>query len=515
MSPTSSAAGTAAPPNQGLNAGTHSGHDLMDSFNRLLEAFNGVVWGYALVYLLFGVGLYFTIRTGFAQLRLLPQGVREMLAGLRRRNPGDITPFQAFATGMASRVGMGNIAGVAVAISLGGPGAVFWMWMTAIFGMASSIIECTLAQVYKRRHPDGSFRGGPAYYIEQGLGSRGLALAFALSLLLAFGLVFNAIQSNAIATAMQETYNVSNWLVGVGLVVLTAPIIWGGIRKVGIVSEYMVPVMAAFYFALTLVVLVKNWTEIPAVFTLIVKSAFGFGPAAAGFAGYSIAQGMMMGVRRGLFSNEAGMGSAPNAAAAANTDHPVTQGLLQMFGVFIDTIVVCSCTAFVILLSDAFIPGQAVEGVRLTQNALAGEVGTWSKHFLAIAIFFFAFSSIIGNYAYAEGNVDFLGKSRFAVLGFRLLVLGMVYFGAVAKVDLVWQMGDVSQALMVGINLFAIAMLSGVAFKVLRDYEEQLRTGKGRPVFNPNRLGIHGRELNLDAWQAVKQDVHHLSLIHI
>ena len=472
-----------------------------------IEAFNGIVWGYVLVYLLLGVGLYLTIRTRVVQLRMLPQGIREMLSGFRHRTPGDITPFQAFATGMASRVGMGNIAGVAVAISLGGPGAVFWMWMTALLGMASSVVECTLAQVYKVRHPDGTFRGGPAYYIEQGLGRRWLALAFAVSLLLAFGLVFNAIQSNAIATVMEATYGVPPWIVGLFLVALTAPIIWGGIRKVGVISEYMVPVMAGAYFLLTLVVMLKNWAEIPAVITLIVKSAFGFGPAVAGFAGYTLSQGMMMGVRRGLFSNEAGMGSAPNAAAAAKTDHPVTQGLLQMFGVFVDTIIICSCTAFLILLSDAFTPGQAVEGVRLTQNALAGELGPWSKHFLAIAIFLFAFTTVIGNYAYAEGNVDFLAKNRSAVLIFRGLVLGMVYFGAVAKVDLVWQMGDMSQALMVGINLIAIVMLSGVAFKVLRDYEEQLRSGAGRPAFTRERLGDLGRKLPADVWESAERPI--------
>lgn len=472
----------------------------MEILNQWLDYVNGHLWGSILVYLLLGVGLYFTIRTRFVQLRLFGQGIREMVAGFHHRNPGDISPFQAFATGMASRVGTGNIAGVAIAISLGGPGAVFWMWMTALLGMASSVVECTLAQVYKERHPDGTFRGGPAYYIRTGLGQRWLAVAFAISLLLAFGFVFNAIQSNAIATILQQTYGVEPWVVGLILVAVTAPIIWGGIREVAVVSEYMVPIMAIAYFGLTLVVMAKNWTEIPGVFQLIVQSAFGFGPAVAGFAGYSIAQGMMMGVRRGLFSNEAGMGSAPNAAAVANTDHPATQGFLQMFGVFVDTIVICSCTAFLILLSDAFTPGQSVEGVLLTQNALAGELGPWSRHFLAVAILFFAFSSVIGNYAYAEGNVDFLGKKRGVLVLFRCLVLGMVYFGAVAKVDLVWQMGDLSQALMVVINLAAILLLSGVAFKVLRDYENQLRSGAARPTFSHDRIPSLKGKLADDVW---------------
>lgn len=476
----------------------------MDAVNHALNAVNGVLWGSVLVYLLLGTGIYFTIRTRGIQIRLFAQGIREMLAGFLHRSPGDISPFEAFATGMASRVGVGNIAGVAIAISLGGPGAVFWMWMTALAGMASSVVECTLAQVYKERHPDGTFRGGPAYYIRRGLGRPALAAAFALSLLLAFGFVFNAIQSNAIAAVMRETYGWPNWATGAALVALTGPIIWGGIRKVGLVSEFMVPVMAGFYFLLTLVVMALNWREIPGVLALIVQSAFGFGPAVAGFAGYTVAQGMMMGVRRGLFSNEAGMGSAPNAAAAATTDHPATQGFLQMFGVFIDTIVVCSCTAFLILLSDAFVPGQTVEGVVLTQNALAGELGSWSRHFLAIAIFFFAFSSVIGNYAYAEGNVHYLGKNRLAVPAFRLLVLAMVFFGAVAKVELVWQMGDLSQALMVAINLAAIIALSGTALAVLNDYESQRRRGTARPVFFRDSLPGLRDHLPEDVWEIRK-----------
>jgi AGCS family alanine or glycine:cation symporter len=460
----------------------------MEAFAQFLGGLNGFLWGNVLVYLLLGAGLYFTVRTRAIQVRLFWQGVREMVSGVAHRKPGDISPFQAFATGMASRVGVGNIAGVAIAISLGGPGAVFWMWVTALAGMASSVVECTLAQLYKERQPDGTFRGGPAYYIRRGLGNGPLAALFALSLLLAFGFAFNAIQSNTIASICGQTYGWASWVVGLALVLMTAPIIGGGVRSVGVVAEFMVPVMAALYLLATLFVLAKNWSEVPAVLTLIVQSAFGFGPAAAGFAGYTLAQGMTMGVRRSLFSNEAGMGSAPNAAATAGTDHPATQGFLQMFGVFVDTIIVCSCTAFLILLSGAFVPGQEAEGVTLTQNALSSELGAWSGHFLAVMIFFFAFSSIIGNYAYAEGNVTFLKKGRFAVIVFRVLVLGMVFLGAVAKVELVWQFGDLSQALMVVINLVAILALSGTAVAVLKDFEKQRRSGAKRPVFARDRL---------------------------
>jgi AGCS family alanine or glycine:cation symporter len=297
---------------------------------------------------------------------------------------------------------------------------------------------------------------------------------------------------------MEQSYGWKPWMVGLVLVAISAPILGGGVRKVGLVAEYMVPVMAGFYFLLTLYVMGKNWAEVPDVLVLIVKSAFGFGPAVAGFAGYAVGQGMMMGVRRGLFSNEAGMGSAPNAAAMAETSHPATQGFLQMFGVFIDTILVCSCTAFLILLSGVFVPGQEIEGVRLTQNALQAEVGPWSRHFLALAIFFFAYSSIIGNYAYAEGNVTYLKRGRLPVIVFRLLVLGMVYLGAVAKVNLVWQLGDLSQALMVGINLLALLGLSGTALAVVKDFITQRRAGVERPVFHPGKIpGLRG---TLAAW---------------
>lgn len=465
----------------------------MQQFTIYLEAINGWLWGNTLAYLLLGAGLYFTVRTRGIQIRYFWQGVREMIGGTRRRNPGDISPFQAFATGMASRVGVGNIAGVAIAISLGGPGAVFWMWVTALVGMASSVVECTLAQVYKERQADGTFRGGPAYYIRRGLGNRPLALAFSVALLLAFGFAFNAIQSNTIADILQQSYGWKPWLVGAVLVLISAPILGGGVRKVGLVAEYLVPVMAGLYFLITLYVLAKNVTAIPVTFQLIVQSAFGFAPAISGFAGYTLAQGLTMGVRRGLFSNEAGMGSAPNAAAMATTDHPATQGFLQMFGVFIDTIVVCSCTAFLILLSGVFVPGQEMEGLRLTRHALEAQVGPWSRHFLAIAIFLFAYSSIIGNYAYAEGNVTFLNKRRAWVVIFRLLVLGAVYLGAVTKVELVWQVGDLSLALMITLNLIALLGLFGTARVVLRNFEAQRRQGVRHPTFfRQENDGIQG-----------------------
>ncbi len=473
----------------------------MEWIEAFVDAANGILWGKVLIWLLLGTGAWFTLRLGFIQIRFFGRGWGEMVAGFRHRQPGDISPYQAFATGMASRVGTGNIVGVAMAISMGGPGAVFWMWMTALLGMSSAIVESTLAQVYKVPHGDRTFRGGPAYYIQMGLGQRWLGILFALALLLAFGFVFNAIQANSIAVSIHDAYGIPPFVVGIGLVLLTAPIIFGGIRSVAVVAEWMVPVMAIFYLLLTLYALATNLPAIPGVLARIVKSAFGFGPAAAGFLGYSISQGMMMGVKRGLFSNEAGMGSAPNAAATASASHPAAQGFLQMFGVFIDTIVVCTCTALLILLSGVFVEGGALTGVALTRAALEAHVGGWGRHFLVLAIFFFAFSTVIGNYAYAEGNVDFLKQSRILVVVFRLLVLAMVYAGSVSSVPFVWNLGDFSQALMAIINLAAILLMSGIAIKVIRDYEQQVRAGVEMPVFSRARVPEIEAQLHRDTWQ--------------
>ncbi|MCG3150462.1 MAG: Amino-acid carrier protein AlsT [Verrucomicrobiae bacterium] len=472
----------------------------MEQIQAFIDSANDVLWGQLLIYLLLGTGAFFTIRTGVIQLRLFGRGWTEMTRGLRHGAAGDITPFQAFATGMASRVGTGNIVGVAMAISLGGPGAVFWMWMTALLGMASALVESTLAQIFKVPHGDATFRGGPAYYIQLGLRQRWLGVLFALALLLAFGFVFNAIQANSIAAALHEAYGIAPATVGIGLVVLTALIIFGGIRSVAVVTEFMVPLMALFYLGLALYAVAANFRAVPGILVLICKSAFGFGPATAGFLGYSLAQAMTLGVKRGLFSNEAGMGSAPNAAATAAATHPATQGILQMFGVFVDTMVVCTCTALLILLSGDFVAGGPLAGVALVQAAMQTHVGSWGKHFLVLAVFFFAFSSVLGNYAYAEVNVDFLKGNKLLIGVFRLLVLAMVYFGAVSSVPFVWSLGDLSQALMAIINLVAILLLSGVALKVIQDYERQLKAGIVTPVFSRSQLPEVAAKLPQGVW---------------
>ena len=336
-------------------------------------------------------------------------------------------------TSLAARVGTGNLAGVAIAIYLGGPGAVFWMWMTAIVGMSTSFIESTLAQAYKVPHNDNVYRGGPAYYIEKGLGKRWLAIFFSLCLLVAFGLAFNGVQSNTIAQATNAAFGVPTWMTGLILVVLVAPVVFGGLRSVARIAGKVVPVMAILYILLALYVILTNFSEVPAAIALIVKSAFGFEQAAGGVIGYGIAQAMINGIKRGLFSNEAGMGSAPNAAATAKShpDHPAVQGFMQMLGVFLDTLVICTATASIIILSGVVDPSVEQEGIQLTQLALSQYVGDMGVIFVAIAIFFFSFTSIIANYSYGESNLEFISGEKNAkvmIMIFRFMVLGMVFF---------------------------------------------------------------------------------------
>jgi AGCS family alanine or glycine:cation symporter len=469
----------------------------MEAAIRLvIDPLNNILWSYVLIYVLIGVGLVLTVASGFVQLR----GLRYSFKAFKKLDDSGISPTQAFATGLASRVGTGNIAGVATAIALGGPGAVFWMWVTALIGMASAFTESTLAQIYKERHPDGSFRGGPAYYIQRGLGSRGWGIAFAVALIIAFGLVFNAVQANSISDTLHVAYGWNKAAIGAVLVVLSAGVIFGGLRRIGTVAEWMVPLMAVGYLMVAVYAVVTHFALLPEVLGLIMRSAFGLEPAVGGVMGYGIMQAMTYGVKRGLFSNEAGMGSAPNAAATATTPHPASQGLLQMFGVFVDTIIICSATAFIVLLSGVFVPGSEIKGAALTQAAVTVHIGPAGKTFMSFAVFFFAFTSIIGNYAYAEGNVEFIKRSRRLVNVFRFLVLGMVMFGAVASVPLVWDMADVSMGFMALINLVAIFLLRGKAVAAWKDYTGQLARGVRIPEFSRDVLPDGGHNLPNDVW---------------
>lgn len=472
---------------------------MIDTIHQWVNAISDPLWQY-LVYLLLGTGLFFTFTTGFVQIRLLKRSVQEMMGGRKEgEDPHGITPFQAFVTGLASRVGVGNIAGVAIAVATGGPGAVFWMWMTALIGMSSAFAESSLAQLFKvRDHKNGHFRGGPAYYITQGLKQKWLAILFALSLIFCFGLVYNAVQANSIVAATEVAWGWNKHAVGVGLVILTAPIIFGGIKRVSKVAEALVPIMAILYLLMALFVMATNIAEVPRVFALIFEHAFKFESAAGGLLGGLISQSMMIGIKRGLYSNEAGQGSAPNAAAAAEVKHPVSQGMIQMLGVFVDTMIVCSCTAFMLLLSDV-VSSPDLSGVQLTQAAIVSHVGAWGADFLAVVLFMFAFSSVIGNYAYAESNIQFI-KSHWLVLTiFRMMVLGMVYFGAVAKVPVVWDMADLTMGIMALINLVAILALSPLVFLLLKDYQAKLRMGKN-PVFKLSEHPSLKRKIKSDIW---------------
>ncbi|WP_107825321.1 alanine/glycine:cation symporter family protein [Neisseria sicca] len=474
----------------------------MDNFTELLhqwvQKINDPMWT-GLVYVLLGAGLFFTLATGFVQFRLLGRSIKEMLGGRKQGDdPHGITPFQAFVTGLASRVGVGNIAGVAIAISVGGPGAVFWMWITALIGMSSAFVESSLAQLFKIRDYDNHhFRGGPAYYITQGLGQKWLGIIFALSLIFCFGFVYEAVQTNTIAVTAKAAWGWDEHAVGVALVIMTAPIIFGGIRRVSRFAEMLVPLMATLYLLMALYIIITNISLIPHVFGQIFSSAFKFEAAGGGLLGGLISQTMMIGIKRGLYSNEAGQGSAPNAAAAAEVKHPVSQGMIQMLGVFVDTIIVCSCTAFIVLVYQQ--PYGDLSGAELTQAAIVSQVGAWGADFLAIILFMFAFSTVIGNYAYAESNVQFIKSHWLLTALFRMMVLGWVYFGAVANVPLVWDMADMAMGTMAWINLVAILLLSPLAFLLLRDYTSKLKMGKD-PVFKLSEHPGLKRKIKSDIW---------------
>lgn len=465
------------------------GGKLMEWISNIVNDMNNILWTYILIALLLVAGLYFSFGTKFVQIRLFPEMFRLIVE--KREGESGVSPFQAFTISAASRVGTGNITGVALAIGVGGPGAVFWMWMIAILGMATAFIESTLAQVYKVKDGD-TFRGGPAYYMEKALGQRKLGIIFSILLTLSFGFIFNAVQSNTIATSVGEAFDIKPAVIGIILVVLTALIIFGGVHRIVKVTQVLVPVMAVFYLAVAFYVVVTNLSEIPAVFELIITQAFGLQEAAGGAIGAAISQG----VRRGLFSNEAGMGSVPNAAATANTSHPAKQGLVQSLGVFFDTIMICSATAFIIILADLYNTGES-NGIILTQNSLAVHVGDWAPYFIAIAIIFFAFSSIVGNYYYGESNIEFINAHKGWMFGYRILVLAMVMFGSVAQVQLVWNLADLFMGLMALINIAIIMLLGKIAFLVLDDFTEQRNAGKN-PVFYAKSIPTLK---NTDCWE--------------
>ena len=470
----------------------------MEFFHQLIKDINDPLWN-IVTSMLLGAGLYFTLSMFFVQIRLLPQSIREMLGARNVDRKHAISPFQAFVTGLASRVGVGNIAGVSLAITYGGPGAVFWMWVTALLGMSSAFAESSLAQLFKVKDLAGHFRGGPAYYITAGLKQRWFGWLFAICLIVTYGFVFNAVQSNTIAEAGNGAWGWTPEATGVALVILTAPMIFGGIRRISKIAEVLVPLMALLYIAMAVFILCKNVSLLPTTIHLIISSAFNFDAAASGFFGAIFSQAMMYGIKRGLYSNEAGMGSAPYAAATADVDHPVSQGLIQMLGVFVDTIVICTATAVIVLLSGESI-SSGITGAQLTQLAIEHQVGAWGKDFLALILFMFAFSTIIGNYAYAEGNIKFIKNNPTMIMLFRMLVLVMVYFGAVQKMQLVWDMADTFMGLMAMINLIAILLLSPIVWLLLKDYQQQLKTTKS-PIFKVEKYPHLASRVKANIWR--------------
>ena len=468
--------------------------------NELITAINDIIWSYVLVVALVGCGLWFTWRTRFAQfrmvgemLRLLTDSVADTVEGSKDKKH-HISSFQAFAVSVATRVGTGNLAGVALAIAIGGPGAVFWMWIIALIGSATAFVESTLAQLYKQKHKF-VFIGGPAYYIQKGLKQRWMAVLFAILITLQFGLSNNSIQANTICSALQEAFGWEPAWVGCIIAAMALIIVFGGIQRIAMVSSVLVTIMAVGYLALALVIIIMNIHLIPHVFKVIVLDAFGFTQIAGG----SIGAAMMNGIKRGLFSNEAGEGSAPNVAAVASTSHPVKQGLIQALGVFTDTLMVCSCTAFIILISGLY-QTPTSNGIALTQSALQSEVGSIGPIFVAIAIFLFAFSSIIGNYYYGEANIRFITPSNTVLTVYRICSAGlMVIFGALASFELVWNLVDFFMALLTACNLVAIVLLGRYAFRLLDNYRQQKRNGIKEPVFH--RSMLPEIENDIDCWE--------------
>ena len=463
--------------------------------NEQITIVNDAIWGCVLIVALVGCGFWFTIKTRFVQFRMVGEmfrlltdsAVNTVEEQVKEHERGEtskhISSFQAFAVSVATRVGTGNLAGVASAIAIGGPGAVFWMWLIALIGSATAFVESTLAQLYKKKAKD-SFIGGPAYYIQKGLKQRWMAITFAILITLQFGLSNNSIQANTICGAMQEAFGFSPLWVGLFLATLALFIVFGGIQRIAQVSAVLVPVMAVGYLLLAIVIIIMNIGLIPYVFKIIVEDAFGIEQIAGGGIGATI----MNGVKRGLFSNEAGEGSAPNVAATASVTHPVKQGLIQALGVFTDTLLVCSCTAFIILISGLY-KAPELNGIALTQTALQSEIGAVGPIFIAVAILLFAFSSIIGNYYYGEANIRFITSNTKVMTVYRICSAGvMVMFGALASFELVWNIVDFFMAFLTACNLIAIMLLGRYAFRLLEDYRQQKRKGIKEPVFYRRQL---------------------------
>lgn len=456
----------------------------MNFIIELINQANYILWTYILVAMLLGCALWFSFKTRFVQFRMISEMVR-LLGDSTAKIDGHekhISSFQAFTISLASRVGTGNLAGVATAITVGGPGAIFWMWVIALLGASSAFVESTLAQLFKVRSKH-SYIGGPAYYMEKGLKKRWMGVIFAILITITFGFAFNSVQSNTICAAFDSAFNIPPIYMGIGITILTIIIIFGGVHWIANVSSILVPIMALGYIILALYIVISNITHLPDIFGIIIKNAFGIEQAIGG----GIGAALMQGIKRGLFSNEAGMGSAPNAAATAHVTHPAKQGFIQALGVFTDTLLICTCTAFIILFSGKHF-NTDLDGIQLTQAALNSQIGNIGSTYIAIAILFFAYSSILGNYYYGEANIRFITKRKEVIHIYRILVGGMVFFGSIASLKFVWSLADVTMALMAICNLIAIIMLGKYAFRLLDDYLTQKKNGIKSPVFSKDKM---------------------------
>ena len=472
----------------------------MDVLDNFIVSAGDMLWTWAVLPVLALLGLYFTVRSGVVQFRLIP----EMIRTLTNRTPRDehgapqsVSAFQAFTISAASRVGVGNIAGVGTAIAIGGPGAVFWMWTMAFVGGASSFVESTLGQLFKVRDQDG-FRGGPAYYMQHGLKARWMGVLGAGILILCFPFAFSSLQANTISATVSASFGGEiawiPWVIGIALAILTGLVIFGGLRRIANVTQAVVPAMALGYLLLGLVIVGMNIERLPEVFASIYTQAFGPNEVVGAALGMII----MTGVKRGMFSNEAGLGSAPNAGASAAVTHPVKQGLVQTLGVYFDTFLVCSITAFIILVSTPDL-ANATRGIGLTQNAIVSNLGEWSNVLLSIIIFLLAFSSILGNYYYGESNIEFISTNPRVRQIYRVLAVVVIFIGSIASADIIWNTADGIMGIMALVNLIAIGLLSGIVFKLLRDYSQQRKSGLD-PVFTRDMLpGVSGIQCWEDA----------------
>ncbi|WP_437879780.1 alanine/glycine:cation symporter family protein [Pseudomonas sp. LRF_L74] len=462
----------------------------------MLDVLNDFLSGKVLIVLIVGLGSYFTLRSRFVQFRHFGHMFSVFKDSLRSSG-GQLSSFQALMLSLAGRVGAGNIAGVGIAVTLGGPGAVFWMWVTALVGMSSSFFECTLAQVYKRSDGDGLYRGGPAYYIQHGLKLRWMAMVFAVLLLVTYGFAFNGLQSYTVTHSLQNAFNIPVQYSGIALAVLLGLVFIGGIKRIASVSDLLVPVKTLAYIAVTVYVIITQIELVPGMLATIVKSAFGLEPAFAGLLGSAI----VMGVKRGVFANEAGLGSAPNVAAVASVKHPAAQGVVQAFSVFLDTFVICTCTALLILLSGFYTPGFEGDGIVLTQNSLAAVVGDWGRTFVSVALSLFVFTCILYNYYLGENALQFLvGRSKTALIGYRGLVLALICWGSMQNLGTVFAFADITMTCLAFVNLTALALLIKVGLRVMKDYDAQRQAGVAQPVFDARQF--QDLDLDRDAWPA-------------